>query len=454
MQKILIFSTLCIYFSSSLMYAQELYIAGNGPGGIVLGSYDVSTCTFCPEFEIPFSLFQGGTGDLVPLPNGQVVMTGQDIIYVFDPPNPVPISTLNPPGNIFYLGGVLAPNGNVYLSGADIVGGSSVSSLYEYNPTTNTLFLVGTFPPNTIIMDEIFYWNGVLHAFITDISNMPPTFGLATIQIGNPLTANILYSYSNSCFGSTATISSGPNAGIYTGVLDPNCTGSDLFSFDLPNNSTTFECEINPSGFPYGMGEIPAGFPASNCLCLTNAGTILAQPPAIFCTNVSATITHNNNAILDANDVLQYVLFSNPSDTAGSIIAISNIPNFTFAPPMQTGVTYYLSAVAGNNTGGNVDLSDPCLDFSNATQIVWQPTPTVTLTTANPNFCEGSCKTVNLSFTGTPPFNLTYSTPLATMTQTFTASTGTLQICAPTGTNMGIFNVTAIMLMDANCTCP
>ncbi|MEZ4933998.1 MAG: hypothetical protein R2788_17975 [Saprospiraceae bacterium] len=33
---------------------------------------------------------------------------------------------------------------------------------------------------------------------------------------------------------------------------------------------------------------------------------------------------------------------------------------------MQTGVTYYLATIAGDNLNGNVNLTDDCLSISNA----------------------------------------------------------------------------------------
>lgn len=455
MKQLLVLALLAVAGNPVALKAQIVYILGNGSGGMVAGQYDISTCTFCPEMEIPYSLFPGGNGSLVPLPNGQVIMTGVDLIYTFDPPNPVPLNTLNPPGVIYFQGGVLAPNGNVYLAGTVFVAGQVTSSLYEFNPVSNTLTLLGSFPNNTVILTELFYWNGVLYSFLSDITSSPTTFALASIQIGNPLSATVLYSYTNLCGAPMTSITSGPFAGIYGGSLDPDCSGSDLYAFDLLNNSIELECDITPSGFPYGMGAVPTGFPTAVCLCATDAGSIDTEPLSSYCVNETIAVPHNGNETLDNDDLLQYVLFSNPSDTAGSILATSNTPGFSFVPPMQTGVTYYVAAVAGNNAGGNVDLGDPCLDFSNANPVVWRPLPTVTFSVANPNVCAGACTTVTATFTGTPPFSLSYDTPATgTQTQTFPGNTGTFQVCTPAGSLPGSFAVQATALADAWCTCP
>jgi hypothetical protein len=68
--------------------------------------------------------------------------------------------------------------------------------------------------------------------------------------------------------------------------------------------------------------------------------------------------------------LLQYVLFSNPADTAGSILALSNTPEFNFAAPMQTGVTCYVAAVAGNLLSGNDIIGSFNQSFSGNTGVL------------------------------------------------------------------------------------
>jgi hypothetical protein len=121
---------------------------------------------------------------------------------------------------------------------------------------------------------------------------------------------------------------------------------------------------------------------------------------------------------------------------------------------MQTGVTYYLATLAGDNLNGNVDLNDPCLDISNiAAQVIWREKPTVAFTVANPNVCAGACTSVTATFTGVPPFNLTYTTPNGTFTQTFSSNTSTFQVCTPINAAAGSFQLVATSLVDAWCSC-
>jgi len=187
--------------------------------------------------------------------------------------------------------------------------------------------------------------------------------------------------------------------------------------------------------------------------CPTYAGTMLVQT-LDACINIPATLTHNGDEVLDNDDLLQFILFSDLTDTLGSIIVASNTPTFTFNPAtMQTGVTYYVAAIAGNNAGGNVDLNDPCLDISNAAELVWHPLPEVELQADTSDVCPGDCRTLTATLTGTPPFTLTVSSPAGTTTVTIQNNTGTFEICPPPGTPPGSFTVQATNLTDAYCTC-
>ncbi len=448
-----------LLLASQICIAQNLYIAGNSTDGdYSLGQFDPATCTYCEEFVIPHTLFSSALTDIVALPNGQVLVWGSGgEFYIFDPPNTTPLVTVNLNGtNQFFFGGLLMPSGNVYIPGFLSQGGNAIPKLYEYNTTTNTVSEVGNLPANQFLSD-LFFWNGQLYGFMTDENNSPSTNHLVLVQLGPPITLTVQQTYGGVfCSVPTASITSGPNAGIYTGVLDPICSGSELFEFDLPNNSTSLVCEILPTGYPYGLSAVPSGFPPPpvGCSCATDAGSVENLATNI-CVPSNATVPFNNDAVLDANDILRYILFSNPADTLGSIVATSATPSFAFNPAtMQTGVTYYLASIAGNNLNGTIDLNDPCLDISNAAQVVWRPLPTVTFSVANPQVCAGACTDVTATFAGTAPFTLTYSSPASgTVTQTFSGNTGTFQVCTAAGSLPGSLVVQATRVVDAWCTC-
>lgn len=86
------------------------------------------------------------------------------------------------------------------------------------------------------------------------------------------------------------------------------------------------------------------------------------------------------------------------------------------------------------------------------------PNPTATFTAIDLDLCESGCQEVSVTFTGSPPFNLSYTTTTsngnqANFNQTFNTQTATFQICAPPGAPAGSFLVEATSIADASCTC-
>ena len=144
-----------------------------------------------------------------------------------------------------------------------------------------------------------------------------------------------------------------------------------------------------------------------DCACLTFAGTMNLNQRS-FCANESATAIFNGGEELDNNDVIEWVLHTNPTDSLGNIIAI-NIGGTSFSfmdPPMQYGVTYYISSVAGDNDGGGfVDLQDTCLSVSVGTPVVWYPYPNAELLTTNNNVIDCATTTLTLDASTSSSFN-------------------------------------------------
>jgi hypothetical protein len=217
-----------------------------------------------------------------------------------------------------------------------------------------------------------------------------------------------------------------------------------------PMNSITIECQHN-GALPTGTGVL---FGLNICCCVTQAGAIDATPLNI-CRNDLATLAEPSGTLLESDDLLQYILFSNLANIRGSILATSNTPEFTFNPATMTvGTTYYIAAIAGNNLNGNVDTNDPCFDVTNAISVTWNALPAVTFSIANVDICAGDCSNLVLNFTGSPPFSLTYSVGInPPVTQTFNSNSATIQVCIPEGTAPGNLVMLANELSDANCTC-
>ena len=189
--------------------------------------------------------------------------------------------------------------------------------------------------------------------------------------------------------------------------------------------------------------------------CVVKAG-LIPSPPLNLCPDAIATVPPATPNVLPTGTMLQYILFSDPGDTLGSIVSISNTPNFAFDPSMmQEGVTYYIAAIAGKELNGNVDLSDRCLDISNeAVPVTWRPKPTVFFSTDTPDVCKGTCVDVKIEFSGEPPFTLTYnSTFNGLQTKTYTDYFGIIQYCIPPGEPEDKLHIEALKLTDKYCIC-
>ena len=219
-------------------------------------------------------------------------------------------------------------------------------------------------------------------------------------------------------------------------------------------NSITVRCTPF-SGVPRGIT-----FSIAICCvpCETEAGEIIASPLNL-CPSDFATVPFPTGTMLDSDDILEYILFSNLADTLGSIIATNGSPEFSFDPStMSTGITYYIAAIAGNDNGGNVDLSDGCLDISNAIEVIWHPEPSVEFTAIFTDVCADGCYDIVIDFTGTPPFHLQGEITDANNTvivfdETYPGNTATLNICLPANTPIGNLTIQATSLSDNYCEC-
>jgi hypothetical protein len=399
---------------------------------------DVMNCTACPIANL--TGIDDGVQDILVLPNGDILLQAGNGLFRYTLPNTNPIWS----NNEKYGGSIIGANGIIYLSRL----APAPLGLVSYDPATNTTTYLGNWPANWVV-EEFFYQNGVLYAKATASGNQ------MTVQIDltNPNQSTIVHNNSLLFWNGGTT-----NGGYTTTV---NGSGKQLHLYSAVTNTAELVCDLSAflpggGGALSGLTDLPAGVQEAPCLCSTFAGTVNNQVFNI-CVPGSVTVPYNNNATLDANDILRYILFSNTNDTLGSIIVQSSSATITFNPAtMQTGVTYYLATLAGDNLNGNVDLNDPCLDISDvAAQLIWRDKPSVTFSVANPDVCAGNCTTVTANFTGVPPFNLTYTIPgSGPLTQTFAGNTGAFQVCVPPNAVPGSFQIAATGLSDGWCSCP
>jgi subtilisin-like proprotein convertase family protein len=172
-----------------------------------------------------------------------------------------------------------------------------------------------------------------------------------------------------------------------TGIFAGNKFTSDL----LPGNSSYHFRVVDANGCV--SGDVDG---SHSCNCATHAGTMDTKP-LIICADQPAVAIWNNNAVLDADDTIGFVLHDQWGGALGNVFAAGSSPQFYFGPGLQTGVTYYIAAIAGNKQNGMVDTGDPCLDVAPGTPVQWKPLPVAGLT-GDSVICAGG--TAVLTFTG------------------------------------------------------
>jgi hypothetical protein len=434
-RSLLLLALMAVSFHTN---AQSVLAIGNTPNGPYLYSFNTLDCSYCPFMVAPPG------DDFLVLPNGDILAMRSVFpnveIKIYAPPSNSPLQTFVLPLLSWY-DCIEGPGTILYVSGRE--------GLYTFDYNTGTLTFIGQWPmAHPFIMPELIVINGTYYGLGGVINSGVRNF--YRLDMGDPSQSVLLFNdvsimWQDGLFG----INNGPMPGVFVADFAPG--NQTLQVYDTTTNNFNLQCPLAPNlgGF---YNETPLGV-SYNCLCLTDAGTV-PTPNATRCVNEVFAFTHTGG-FLESDDVRQFILFTNPNDTLGSIIAISDTPSFGFDPAaMQTGVTYYFATIAGDDLNGGVDLNDPCLDISNARELIWRPLPGVTFSISNPDLCAGECRTVTADFTGTPPFILTYNTPFGgTITQTFPGATGAFEVCIPANVSPGPIIVEALQLVDAWCSC-
>ena len=425
-----------IWMGNLRLEAQTVYVTYVFNGTDFLVAIDMATCTACTVFEFP-EIFHT---DITILPDGRIVLIAAPslpFISIITPPSStLETFQLDPPGT---AAGSVYFNNLVYISGAN-------NGLYSFDPVTEQFTYLGDWPAGFPLGTYLFEQGGNIFAF-----TLSPPNQVWEIDLNDPGNSTLLQTvtFPFGIAGATTV-----NNQIYVADFEW------VYSYDPVTN--TYEQECN--GFDMGLNGInavtslPPGAPAFPCLCETDAGTVTAGLDEV-CLPDDVTVPFNNDEELDGDDLLQYILFSDLQDTLGSILVTSNTPNMSFDPnSMQTGVTYYLATIAGNDLNGNVDLTDVCLSISNASEVIWWPQPAIVFSITNPDLCAGDCVILEVELTGTPPFTLegeisSGNNVVDTFSESFAQNSGTLEVCVPAGVSSGNLEVQATLVADNNCSC-
>lgn len=270
----------------------------------------------------------------------------------------------------------------------------------------------------------------------------------------------------------TFRVSNGPaNNTTYTVSGITGTFQDTVFTSDpIPANSSYGITVSSPTGCSSSL----AGF--GTCECQTDAGSITPGVSDV-CVTGTVTVTHGGDQVLESGDGLYYILCSDPAILPAGLLAVNDIPQFSFIPGMAEDFTYYVVAVAGTVLpNGDINFANLCLDYSNSIPVVFHTPPQAELGLADTLLCQGESFFMPVQLVGNPPFSLTYSIngavlpPVTTSLNNFTISSSNIQedqlflltgisdaYCAGTVTGMANIRIQpspAIVLLGGDTICP
>ena len=190
-----------------------------------------------------------------------------------------------------------------------------------------------------------------------------------------------------------------------TGNFGGNIIGDVFVSDPIPSGDAySFEVTDVPGCGPTMVdGQV-------TCMCATDAGTMDAALQS-FCADELALVPPTSGEFLDPEDILLYVLHNGSGTTLGTeVYGYNSTPEFGLTPPMQTGVTYYISAIAGNDFDGDlqIDSNDPCVSLAAGTPIQFTALPIVSIV-EDVTVCENETATFMLAIDAETCVDISYS---------------------------------------------
>lgn len=370
--------------------AYILHTNPGAPAGTILAQNKTGRFGFVPgmSYDVTYyiSAIAGNSLGGFPDPNDPCLSVSQGRPVIFKR-YPTPNAGINigvcGPAAFLNSGFSLYPGAWSYVSGP----GSATIATPQNNASAVNVSVLGTY---------IFRWteaNGICIAS----DEVQATFW------DSPAPGTPVISCNSTNTGYTVSFSvTGGNAPYTVSGLAGTFSGNTFTSPVLPNGSSYSFSVKDINGC---QAAVVSGM--HTCPCATYAGT-MAVTPAVFCTSDPATATWYNDATLDGDDIVGFILHSTPDATPGTVFAANTQPTFQFTAGLTTGTTYYISAIAGSLLNGTINLGDPCLSIAPGTPVQWKPLPQATLSGAT-TICSGETASLSFSGTGVYPLSVTYS---------------------------------------------
>ena len=248
---------------------------------------------------------------------------------------------------------------------------------------------------------------GTTNFTITDFNNVNcqgTAAGTASVTVLDELVTSIPdININATSTGYTVCFDISGGQGPYT-VDGTAITGSQFCSQEIACGDG-FSFEVNDA---QNCGPITVEQATVVCTCVTTVGDmVITTDPVSTCDDGTLSgVYDNTNEALDGNDVVDFILHNGD----GNALLTNGTPDFGFQAPLFYGVTYFISARAGDDDGtGSADPSDPCYTVSAGTPVVWYEMPEATLS-GNETVCGNEQVTFTVFFTGgSVPYDLEYT---------------------------------------------
>ncbi len=176
---------------------------------------------------------------------------------------------------------------------------------------------------------------------------------------------------------------------------------------NLDNTTQTFTSDWYPNGSTYNFAitDVNNCQPITvmgdhECPCTSFAGT-MNNTLLEACEGQTVTFDHQEDQVLDGNDVMGFILHDGGATAPGAILMTSAIPEFSYDVALAFGQTYYVSAVVANDDGMGFPVTDialdRCLSISAGQPVRFDPISEAWLTGATV-ICEGEGTSITFNF--------------------------------------------------------
>jgi gliding motility-associated-like protein len=193
-----------------------------------------------------------------------------------------------------------------------------------------------------------------------------------------------------------------------------------------------------------GCGPVFESDGPPTCECITDAGAMI-NDIVDACEIDAITAFHEGDEVLDADDVLGFMLHTLDGGAFVDALATNSIPSFAFDPAiMAPEVTYYICPIAGNDLGnGSPDPADECFNVGPCVPVFWFALPTVNIT-GSTTICEGESTDVTFAMTGVGPYNIEYTIDGDPQTITVFGQDTSLTVSPAVVTQFGLVGISDI----------